>query len=144
MSDLTLITGGAGYVGAEVALALLDAGREVRVLDSLLHGQDEIAKMLDERGADVRIGDIRDEGARRSAVEGAGAIVHLAAIVGDPACARDPELASEPGRSEARLKVFVTQPQFVDWVLQTLRHESRIRQLETRQRGVFAPEGADR
>jgi hypothetical protein len=29
-------------------------------------------------------------------------------------------------------------------VLQTLRHESRIRQLETRQRGVFAPEGADR
>ncbi len=58
--------------------------------------------------------------------------------------ARDPELAAEPGRSEARLKAFVTQPQFVDWVLQTLRHESRIRQLETRQRSVFAPEGADR
>jgi hypothetical protein len=58
--------------------------------------------------------------------------------------ARDPELAGEPGRSEARLKTFVTQPQFVDWVLQTLRHESRIRQLETRQRSVFAPEGADR
>jgi hypothetical protein len=58
--------------------------------------------------------------------------------------ARDPALAGEPGRSEARLKAFVTQPQFVDWVLQTLRHESRIRQLETRQRSVFAPEGADR
>lgn len=105
MSDLTLITGGAGYVGAEVALALLDAGREVRVLDSLLHGQDEIAKMLDERGADVRIGDIRDEGARRSAVEGAGAIVHLAAIVGDPACARDPELARETNVEATRALV---------------------------------------
>jgi nucleoside-diphosphate-sugar epimerase len=95
LSDLTLITGGAGYVGTEVALALLDAGREVRVLDSLLHGQDEIAKMLEERGADVRIADIRDDEARRGAVEGAAAIVHLAAIVGDPACARDPELARE-------------------------------------------------
>ena len=58
--------------------------------------------------------------------------------------ARDPELEGQPGKSETRLKTFVTQPQFVDWVLQTLRHESRIRQLETRQRGVFAPEGADR
>jgi hypothetical protein len=58
--------------------------------------------------------------------------------------ARDPDLKDEPGKSETRLKAFVTQPQFVDWVLQTLRHESRIRQLETRQRGVFAPEGADR
>lgn len=93
MGDLTLITGGAGYVGTEVAIALLDAGREVRVLDSLLHGQDEIAKMLAERGVDVRIADIQDTEARRGAVEGAAAIVHLAAIVGDPACARDPELA---------------------------------------------------
>jgi len=95
LSNLTLITGGAGYVGTEVATALLDAGREVRVLDSLAFGQDEIAKMLEERGVDVRIGDVRDDETRRSAVEGAGSIVHLAAIVGDPACARDPELARE-------------------------------------------------
>jgi nucleoside-diphosphate-sugar epimerase len=95
LSGLTLITGGAGYVGAEVATALLDAGRDVRVLDALLFGQDEIAKTLEERGADVRIGDVRDDETRRSAVEGASAIVHLAAIVGDPACARDPELARE-------------------------------------------------
>ncbi len=58
--------------------------------------------------------------------------------------ARNPALAEQPGRSEARLKTFVTQPQFVDWVLQTLRHENRIRQLESRQRGVFTPEGTDR
>lgn len=95
MSDLTLITGGAGYVGTEVATALLDAGRDVRILDSLLFGQEEIAKMLEERGVDVRIGDVTDEETRRGAVEGASAIVHLAAIVGDPACARDPELARE-------------------------------------------------
>ena len=60
------------------------------------------------------------------------------------AVALNPELAGTPGRSETRVKAFVTQPQFVDWVLQTLRHESRLRQLESRQRSVFAPEGADR
>ena len=40
-------------------------------------------------------GDIRDSDARREAFEGADAIVHLAAIVGDPACAKDPELSAE-------------------------------------------------
>lgn len=90
-----LITGGAGYVGAEVADALLDAGREVRVLDSLLHGQRQIAEMLEAKGAKVTIGDIRDADARRGLLAGAEAVVHLAAIVGDPASARDPELARE-------------------------------------------------
>jgi len=95
MSAPVLVTGGAGYVGAEVVTALLDAGREARALDNLLHGQQGIAEMLGERGADVRIGDVRDADARRAALEGAAAVVHLAAIVGDPACARDPELARE-------------------------------------------------
>lgn len=90
-----LVTGGAGYVGAEVTAALLEAGRAVRVLDSLLHNQRGVADMLEERGAEVRIADIRDAEARRAALEGAEAVVHLAAIVGDPACARDPELARE-------------------------------------------------
>jgi nucleoside-diphosphate-sugar epimerase len=95
LSQPVLVTGGAGYVGAEVATALLDAGREVRVLDSLLHDQKPIAAMLEERGAKLTIGDVRDGEARRSLLEGAEAVVHLAAIVGDPACARDPELAQE-------------------------------------------------
>ena len=95
MSQPTLITGGAGYVGAEVAAALLEAGREVRILDNLLHGQEALAKDLEARGAKLTIADVRDAEARRSALEGAEAVVHLAAIVGDPACARDPELARE-------------------------------------------------
>ncbi|HST70119.1 MAG TPA: SDR family oxidoreductase [Solirubrobacterales bacterium] len=95
MSGPVLVTGGAGYVGAEVALALLKDGREVRVLDSLLHGQQPIVDLLEEKGAKVVIGDIRDAGKRRELLNGAEAVVHLAAIVGDPACARDPELAQE-------------------------------------------------
>jgi nucleoside-diphosphate-sugar epimerase len=95
VSNPVLVTGGSGYVGAEVVKALLADGQEVRILDSLLHGQDEVADSLSELGADLRLGDIRDAEARRSALEGARAIVHLAAIVGDPACARDPEEAKE-------------------------------------------------
>jgi nucleoside-diphosphate-sugar epimerase len=93
MSDLVLVTGGAGYVGAALVEQLRESGRPVRVLDVLLHDQDEVGVRLEELGAEVRRGNIRDEAARRSALEGAGALVHLAAIVGDPACARDPELA---------------------------------------------------
>ena len=89
----TLITGGAGYIGMLVAEELLDAGHEVRVLDSLLHGQAAGAGRLRGAGVDVHIGDIRDAGARARALDGVDAVVHLAAIVGDPACALDPETA---------------------------------------------------
>jgi nucleoside-diphosphate-sugar epimerase len=88
-----LVTGGAGYVGALVVDELLQGGREPRVLDSLLHGQEDVAAELEARGVEVVRGDIRDEDARRTALKGTEAVVHLAAIVGDPACARDPELS---------------------------------------------------
>ena len=89
------VTGGAGYVGALVVDELLESGREVRVLDVLLHGQDDVAAELEGRGVEVIRGDIRDADARRTALDGAEAVVHLAAIVGDPACARDPELSND-------------------------------------------------
>lgn len=89
--SLTLVTGGAGYLGVPVAQELLNAGRSVRVLDALRHGQLELAAELEVQGAEVIRGDIRDPAARRRALEGVGAVVHLAAIVGDPACARDPD-----------------------------------------------------
>src|SRR3954447_1964738 len=91
----TLVTGGAGYIGMELVDELLDAGHEVTVLDLLLHGQDDRADELRERGVTVIEGDIRDPVARGHALKGADAVVHLAAIVGDPACARDPQLAQE-------------------------------------------------
>ena len=65
------------------------------MLDRLLHGQTDRADELRERGVTVVEGDIRDTVARGHALRGADAVVHLAAIVGDPACARDPQLAQE-------------------------------------------------
>ncbi len=90
----TTVTGGAGYVGALVVDELLAAGHEVKVLDVLLHEQEDVAAELEARGVELIRGDIRDADARRQALEGQDNVVHLAAIVGDPACGRDPELSN--------------------------------------------------
>ncbi len=70
---------------------LLAAGRDVRVIDVLLHDQAALAAEQRQNGVDVRVADVRDDEARRAALESIDEVVHLAAIVGDPACALDPE-----------------------------------------------------
>jgi nucleoside-diphosphate-sugar epimerase len=86
-----LITGGAGYLGSTLTSLLLEGGHEVRVLDSLLHGGGSLLASWSHPGYAFLRGDIRDPKTLARAVEGMDAVVHLAAIVGDPACARDPE-----------------------------------------------------
>ena len=95
MGMTTLVTGGSGYIGALLVNELCEAGHEVRVLDSLLHGQEDIAAEQEAAGVQVVRGDVRDSDARARALTGADAVVHLAAIVGDPACARDPRVSDE-------------------------------------------------
>jgi nucleoside-diphosphate-sugar epimerase len=95
VSKTTLVTGGSGYIGALLAGELQEAGREVRVLDSLLHGQEEIAAEQEQAGVQVIRADIRDADARARALRGANEVVHLAAIVGDPACALDPKASDD-------------------------------------------------
>lgn len=89
----TLVTGGAGYIGALVCEELLETGRDVRVLDAMIHGQVGVARALAELGVEVVEGDVRERKARDRGLAGADEVVHLAAIVGDPACARDPALS---------------------------------------------------
>jgi nucleoside-diphosphate-sugar epimerase len=88
-----LITGGAGYLGGVLAAALLRSGRRVTVLDSLRFGGQALLPLLDEAGFRFIPGDVRDKATVARALDGAGAVVHLAAIVGDPNCAAEPELA---------------------------------------------------
>jgi nucleoside-diphosphate-sugar epimerase len=104
------VTGGAGYIGARATRELLAAGHEVTVLDSLLHGQEDVAAALEASGARVLRGDVRDAEARGRALEGAAAVVHLAAIVGDPACAADPELSQEVNVDATRALVADAAP----------------------------------
>ena len=88
-----MITGGAGYVGSVLTALLLAEGHEVRVLDSLSHGGDSLLGAWCHPGFEFVRGDVRDRSVVKAAASGRDAVVHLAAIVGDPACARNPDLA---------------------------------------------------
>ncbi|MCO6418409.1 NAD(P)-dependent oxidoreductase [Siccirubricoccus sp. KC 17139] len=72
---------------------LLRSGHQVRVLDSLRFGGQALLPLLAEPGFRFFPGDVRDPEAVARALDGVDAVVHLAAVVGDPNCAAEPELA---------------------------------------------------
>jgi len=88
-----LITGGAGYVGTTLIPQLLVKGHEVTVYDNLLFGGDYILPFF--RNPDFKFikGDVRDLNELKKAAKDADVVIHLAAIVGYPACRKEPELA---------------------------------------------------
>jgi len=88
-----LISGGAGYIGSTLAPMLLAGGHKVCVLDSLLHHGRSLLGVWAHPGFEFKQADVRDRNAVKDALTGVDAVVHLAAIVGDPACARQPDLA---------------------------------------------------
>lgn len=88
-----LITGGAGYLGATLAPRLLAAGHSVRILDALLHGGSALLPVWGHPRFEFVRGDIRDRLVVQRALHDIDGVVHLAAIVGDPACAKQPALA---------------------------------------------------
>jgi nucleoside-diphosphate-sugar epimerase len=88
-----LVTGGAGYIGSVLVPLLLDKGYKVHVLDSLMYGGHTLLPLFRHKGFEFTKGDIRDVDTVRKAARGCEAIVHLAAIVGFPACRKHPELA---------------------------------------------------
>src|ERR1700740_1191290 len=90
-----LITGGAGYVGSTLVPLLLNAGYEVRVFDRLAFGGESLLGSWCHQSFEFVYGYIRNRSAVRDALSGCDAVVHLAAMVGDPACARQPDLARE-------------------------------------------------
>lgn len=100
-----LITGGAGYLGSVTARILLNKGHQVRVLDSLIHGGDSLTGLYPFDNFQFTYGDIRSISALEEALVSVDAVIHLAALVGDPACARDPEL-SRSINFDATMKLF--------------------------------------
>jgi nucleoside-diphosphate-sugar epimerase len=85
-----LIVGGAGYIGSHAVELLLAEGRQVRVLDRLMYGNDSLAEFLGHRNFELIEGDVTDITKVTQAMRGASAVIHLAGLVGDPACAVDP------------------------------------------------------
>ena len=103
MSQTLLVTGGAGYIGSVLTRQLLEKGFTVRVLDSLMYGGEPIVDLFNYPNFQFIKGDVRTEADVRRAVEGIDCIAHLAAIVGDPACAQDQDLARTTNLDGSRL-----------------------------------------
>ncbi|SNT60521.1 Nucleoside-diphosphate-sugar epimerase [Streptosporangium subroseum] len=90
-----LITGAAGYIGAPTTARLIAAGHTVRALDTLRFGGAALLGAYPTGQFELLRGDIRDADTVGQALDGVDAVVHLAAIVGDPACAAEPDLARQ-------------------------------------------------
>jgi nucleoside-diphosphate-sugar epimerase len=90
-----LVVGGAGFVGSVLIPKLLDRGYHVRVMDSLVYGDEGIRHLNGRPRYEMVDGDLRSlESIVRSSRD-ADAVVHLGALVGDPACALDENLTLE-------------------------------------------------
>ena len=90
-----LVTGGAGYIGSVLVRQLLDKGYYVRVIDSLKWGGESLFGVVNHNNFELIKGDIRNSSDIKIALKGIDSVVHLAAIVGDPACSKFSEEAKE-------------------------------------------------
>jgi len=93
MAERILITGGAGYLGSILCEHLLKAGYRITVLDALIYGKHNLFHLCAESNFDFVFGDSRNELLLKKMLINVDVIIPLAAIVGAPACDRDPWLA---------------------------------------------------
>ena len=90
-----LVTGGAGYIGSILVRLLLEEGYKVRIIDNLRYGGETVVELLNDQNFEFIRGDVNLKQDLQKAVKNMDYLVHLAAIVGDPACRNEPELAKE-------------------------------------------------
>lgn len=98
-----LVIGGAGYIGSALLPKLLASGYHVRLLDLLLYDTEPIEPVLGHPNLEVLQGDFRHVGKIVEVMQGIDSVVHLGAIVGDPACELDKELTTEVNLSATRM-----------------------------------------
>jgi UDP-glucose 4-epimerase len=89
-----LVTGGAGFIGSHLAERLLETGHAVRVLDDFSTGRRENVAGFE---ADIELleGDVRDEGALSSALDGIEVVFHEAALASVPRSVIDPVASND-------------------------------------------------
>ncbi len=92
MSNI-LVTGGAGYIGSTLVPDLLSKKHKVTVVDNFMYDQTSLATSVRDRNLEIIFGDVRDESLMKKLVSKADIIIPLAAIVGAPACDKDPVTA---------------------------------------------------
>ena len=94
-SKSVVITGGAGYVGSVLTKQLVQDNFNVKVIDSLVYGNDGISQLIENNSIEFFNLDIRHTEKIPEIIAGADCVIHLAAIVGEPLCKKIPNTAKQ-------------------------------------------------
>ena len=97
-----LVTGGAGYLGSTLVPMLLDSGYRVTVYDVFLWGAGPLLSLAGHPNLRIVRGDVLDRGQLGKCLQKCDAVVHLAAIVGYPACEKSSALAKSVNEQGTR------------------------------------------
>jgi len=103
MKEKILVIGGGGYLGAVLVERLLKEGYRLKILDSFIYGKKAVEKLAGNPDAEVIEGDIRNIETVNFAMLNSDAVIHLAAVVGDPASKLRPELTVETNYLAAQM-----------------------------------------
>ncbi|TFB10153.1 NAD-dependent epimerase/dehydratase family protein [Candidatus Marinimicrobia bacterium MT.SAG.2] len=98
-----LVIGGCGYIGSVLCRKLLAEGYRVRVLDNLMFGMQSIDEISTYEDFEFQKGDFRDVESVVHAMKGIDKVVHLGAIVGDPACDIDSQFTVDVNFAATRM-----------------------------------------
>ena len=102
-----LVIGGAGYIGCCLVRRLLEQGRQVRIMDNAVYGLEPIHDLLAHPQLEHLNGDSRNIQDVVKAMSGVSSVVHLAAIVGDPACEINHKATIEINYAATRMLVEI-------------------------------------
>jgi nucleoside-diphosphate-sugar epimerase len=102
-----LVIGGAGYIGSVLARKLLEGGYRVRILDSLFFGDASVRDLVSDPNFELLPADCRHVESLVKAMRGIDAVIHLAGLVGDPACTIKTDLTTEINYAATRMLIEV-------------------------------------
>lgn len=94
MTQRVLVTGAAGYIGSILCEHLLDRGHQVHAVDNMMHGVPSLFHLCSHPRFTFERGDVRDQALMRRLAKDQDVLIPLAAIVGAPACDKEPALTT--------------------------------------------------
>lgn len=90
------VTGAAGYIGTHTVRELLKSGHQIIMIENNHVGSGiGLIEFVGNPKVEIKIGDIRDYNFIETVLYNVDKVIHLAAIVGEPACDKDENLAEE-------------------------------------------------